>query len=71
VSRRRYLVCPACDRRGVYLRLRGEDWWVCRYCRYDLDGWRGACNDGNDQPDVEERARLAAVNPDAGPWDGR
>lgn len=63
----KFLVCPACKRRGVYLRMGYEDWWVCRYCRYDEDGW-SACSAGEDEPDVRERGRLADANPEADIW---
>lgn len=64
----KFLVCPACKKRGVYLRFGSEDWWVCRYCRYDEDGWSGACNYGHDTADLRERQRLSEANPEADVW---
>lgn len=57
---RRYLRCPDCERRYVYLRLGADDVWVCR--SYEC-GWY-AYNRGRDSMDVEQRARLRAANPD-------
>lgn len=33
----RFLVCPDCKRRGVYLRHSVSALWWCRLCRWDVD----------------------------------
>lgn len=56
------LRCPACRKKGVTLRMGGEDWYVCRYCDWSI------CNEGEDQVDVDGRGQLAAVNPEMDVW---
>ena len=51
--------CPECMKFGVSTRLRpdGEDHYACRYC-----GWWAYC-DGTYQYDLENRQKLADLNP--------
>lgn len=55
----KYLHCPNCGKKGVYLKLMvNEDNYRCRYCDwYVFTG-------GESQIDVVERTNLATVNPD-------
>lgn len=62
----KYLRCPGCGRRTVYLHLGREDWWSCTY-RYRDCTW-SACAMGEDQVDVDGRRKLAEANPDADVW---
>ena len=54
---KRFLGCPECQKRGVTLRLGGDDCYVCRYCQW-------SCYlTGRDYFDVRRRSDLAAANP--------
>ena len=59
---KKFLTCPDCGKRGVWMHLSSEDGWKCRYCGF----WAYA--NGEDNTDRWERQRLAAANPQADIW---
>lgn len=54
-----FLICPSCVRRGVYLKITAEEWWVCRYCEWST------CATHEDEWDRYGRWQLARVNFDS------
>lgn len=57
----RFMVCPECRKRGVFLQLGQGDCWVCRACGWSV--WTASLN-SNTTWDKERRAALATLNPD-------
>lgn len=52
-----FMRCPECGKKGVTLRLGGEDWFTCRYCQWT------AASGGYDDVDIAGRAALRRLNP--------
>jgi hypothetical protein len=52
----RFLVCPDCGKRSVWLKLGAEDWWRCRRC--DWGAAAEPCSGYDYAVDRRERARL-------------
>jgi hypothetical protein len=57
------LKCPDCGKKGVSYRLTGsDDHWGCRYCDWNAFSY------GHDKPDIINRRRLQAANPEDDIW---